>query len=650
MAQNIIYIIFAAFGLGFLVFIHELGHYFMALRVGMTVEAFSIGFGKPIFAWERKGVKWQVGWLPFGGFVRIKGMEKKGSIEPYQIPDGFFGKTPWQRIKVAIMGPLFNIVFALVAFSMIWVTGGRDKPFAEFTHTIGWIDPCAQIYENGVRSGDEITKYNGRPFTGFKELVYAAVTDQGSARVQGLKIDYTTLTKEPFDYTLQTYPHPLAQDPSMTTVGLLGPASFLLFDRDASEKERLLQPGSPLYQSGIQDRDRIIWVDGELIFSLMQFNTLINESKTLLTVQRGDKTFLTRIPRLKIGDIKFSTTERAELDDWQHEAGMKSKIDQLFFIPYNLTHDAVVEREITYLDDSSKECRYDARARSPMEIPLVVGDKILAVDGIPMSNSAAIFKAVQTRQLRVIVQRFGELPSISWKDVDRFFLESFQWDTLSKIINSLGTGKETPQAGNFFLLAPITPKPLSEFNLDSSQKSHVERKENSIKERIASIENPKEKAEAMRFFESEQKKLKLGMRPVDLPVKYNPSPFTLFSDVFKDTWRTISSLFSGALSPKWMSGPVGIVEVIHHSWGVGVKEVLFWMGLISLNLGILNLLPIPVLDGGHICFSLVEMVTKKPIKAKTMERLIIPFVVLLVALFVYLTYNDLLRLFSRFFK
>jgi regulator of sigma E protease len=99
-----------------------------------------------------------------------------------------------------------------------------------------------------------------------------------------------------------------------------------------------------------------------------------------------------------------------------------------------------------------------------------------------------------------------------------------------------------------------------------------------------------------------------------------------------------------------MSGPVGIVEVIHHSWGVGIKEVLFWMGLISLNLGFLNLLPIPVLDGGHICFSLVEMVTKRPIKAKTMERLIIPFVVLLVALFVYLTYNDLLRLFSRFFK
>jgi regulator of sigma E protease len=72
--------------------------------------------------------------------------------------------------------------------------------------------------------------------------------------------------------------------------------------------------------------------------------------------------------------------------------------------------------------------------------------------------------------------------------------------------------------------------------------------------------------------------------------------------------------------------------------------------MISLNLGMLNLLPIPILDGGHICFSLWEAVTKRPIKAKTMERLVIPFIVLLVALFIYMTYHDLVRLFSGLFK
>src|SRR5580693_8001939 len=102
MVYSILYMLLALLALGFLIFIHELGHYFVARREGMTVEVFSIGFGKPILTWEHKGVKWQFCWLPFGGFVRIAGMEKRGSLEPYQIPDGFYGKKPGARIRVAL--------------------------------------------------------------------------------------------------------------------------------------------------------------------------------------------------------------------------------------------------------------------------------------------------------------------------------------------------------------------------------------------------------------------------------------------------------------------------------------------------------------------------------------------------------------------
>ena len=142
MIFSLLYVILALFGLGLLVFIHELGHYWMARRVGMTVEAFSIGFGKPIYVWENDGVKWQICYLPFGGFVRIAGMEKKGILEPYQIPDGFYGKRPAQRIKVALMGPIVNIAFALLAFCILWSFGGREKPFSEFTHLVGWVTPA----------------------------------------------------------------------------------------------------------------------------------------------------------------------------------------------------------------------------------------------------------------------------------------------------------------------------------------------------------------------------------------------------------------------------------------------------------------------------------------------------------------------------
>jgi regulator of sigma E protease len=95
-----------------------------------------------------------------------------------------------------------------------------------------------------------------------------------------------------------------------------------------------------------------------------------------------------------------------------------------------------------------------------------------------------------------------------------------------------------------------------------------------------------------------------------------------------------------------MSGPIGIVQVVHDNSMVSLKEALFWLGAISLNLGILNLLPLPVLDGGTICFALYELITGKRLKTKTLEKLIIPFALLLIGFFVFLTYHDLARIFS----
>jgi regulator of sigma E protease len=171
MIMSIFYLLLAILGLGFLIFIHELGHYFVARRVGMTVEVFSIGFGPPIREWTFQGVKWKLCMLPFGGYVAIAGMNKKGNLEPHQIPDGFYGKKPLDRIKVAFAGPFVNIVFAFAAFCAIWVTGGQEKPFQEYTNVIGYVDPQSKLYINGIRPGDELTTLDGKSVGGYKDLL-----------------------------------------------------------------------------------------------------------------------------------------------------------------------------------------------------------------------------------------------------------------------------------------------------------------------------------------------------------------------------------------------------------------------------------------------------------------------------------------------
>ena len=310
MILSLLYVILAAFGLGFLIFIHELGHYWMARREGMTVEAFSIGFGKPIYTWVKDGVKWQFCWLPFGGYVRIAGMEKKGMLEPHQIPDGFFGKTPLARIKVALMGPFVNIAFAFVAFCLLWTVGGRTKPFSDYTHLVGAVDPTSGIYTAGVRPGDQIQKINNHPFNHFQDLLFAGILESTPPSLDGLKIDYLKQTSTPFHYQFEfAKDTPIAQR-IQTLLYSMRPATYLIYNQKLS---LALNHNSPMQNTGIEEGDRLLWVDGEVMFSKDQLVQTINQPKALLTVQRGDQTFLTRVPRLKVSDLRLTPEQRAEI-------------------------------------------------------------------------------------------------------------------------------------------------------------------------------------------------------------------------------------------------------------------------------------------------------------------------------------------------
>ena len=639
---SVVYALLAIIGLGFLVFIHELGHYIVARRQGMKVEAFSIGFGKAIYSWERDGVKWMLCILPFGGYVKIAGMQKEGSREPYEIKDGFYGKRPWQRIQVAFAGPLVNIVFAVLAFSALWALGGRVKPFSDFTHRIGWVDPQSALYAKGVRPGDVIEEYDGRKFNGFKDLLMASVMNEKETSIKGYSVDYLTGERSNFDYRLATYEDPRSVKDPLHTIGVISPARYLIYDG-------AIPPGSPMVNSGIKAGDRILWADGDLLFSSQQLSSVINESTVFLTVQRGSEIFHTKVPRVHVDDLQMTTSERGEVDDWQHEAGLKGRLQDLAFIPYNLSPTVEVEGRIDFIDENDQLRSFKQCERCAFFNPLNEGDKILAVDGTPVSTSYELLQALQSRRALLIVQRDPALVNRpSWKQADVGF-EQMRSADLEKITNSIGTDHPIASSGNLYLLNPITPKPFLDFDLTSEQKTLVLQELAQTKKEIEEIKDPSKRDAALAALESSHRKLMLGIPMKDREVIYNPSPLDQFNGVVKDTWRTLSSLFTGSLSPKYVSGPVGIVHVVHQSWMMGAKEALFWMAVISLNLGLVNLLPIPVLDGGHICFALLEMFTKRPLKSKTMERLIIPFVGILIAFFLFVTYQDVTRLFSKFF-
>jgi regulator of sigma E protease len=622
---DLIHIILGILGLSFLVFIHELGHYLVAKKVGMRVEVFSIGFGKPIYSWVQGGVKWQICYLLFGGYVKIAGMEKEGDIEPHLIKDGFFGKKPIDRIKVAVMGPLVNIVFAFLVFTLIWCLGGREKRFEEFTNIIGWVDPKSELVQNGVKPGDTITEYAGKKFTGFKDLVYGGVLNNQSIDIEGDKIDYYTREKIPYQYNLKAYTMP-GYPKGVKSLGAV-PATYVIFRGFDSKYGKK----SPAYGSGILPGDRVVWANGEPIFSALQLNKIVNRRDAFLTIERDDSIFHVRAERISLSELQIPNRLKDEFLDWKRALGIQKTNDELYFIPYEIDVLGVVKGKLNLIDYDLLETNLNDLPYADLDQNLEVGDKIIAVNGVEVSNGVEIFNELKTNKVLLICEREAKQELVPSDKANSSFINSVNWKDLKILTSSVGKKDQLNKIGNLVLLKPIEPLSYEEFmdmqnGVQAAYEPHL----------VASLKQNKKSTEY----------LFLGSRVTDKAVIYNPSPIEIFKDVIFETWHTLKSLASGSLSPKWLSGPVGIVKVMQQGFHVGFKEALYWLGLISLNLGIINLLPIPVLDGGHICFSLWEAITKKPISSKVLEKIVFPFVVLMIGFFLYVTFQDISRIFG----
>ncbi len=641
MIENILYIIIAIMGLSFLVFIHELGHYFMAKRAKMKIEIFSVGFGKPIISWMRKDIKWQIGILPFGGFVKIAGMQNEDGKDPYEIKDGYFGKKPLDRIKVSVMGPLVNFVFAFLVFATIWAVGGRYKPFHEYTKKIGYIDKKSQLYDYKVKPGDEIIEYNNKPYTGFNDVILTAITNGKVVDIKGYKVNYFQNQKVPFDYTIKTYPD-LERGKDFSTIGIQTPARYLILE-DMSNSNVL---GPVMKDSDIKAKDRLLWANGEILFSTMQLSDILNSNRAFLTILREDKIIHTNINLVRVSHLKTPVSFKNDLDDYRYSQKTETNLGELYSLPYSFDENAKVKKPLNFINETT--ALEFSNTRDAYSVPLQKDDRIIAVGGEKIKNGSDLFLELQNPKILFITQRDSKIfEEVSYKDMGKNFDDNLDIKSLNQIVKFLGTPDEITKANFLHLLKPV--KPLTNEELASLDNAYGARY-SEVKRKIEAIKNPKLQQEALREFDDQSKTKVIGVALSDNKVKYNPNPLKMFSDSFKNIYQTLLSLVTGVVSPKYLAGPIGIVQVVKISFkAYGALEALYWLGFISLNLGFLNILPIPVLDGGHIAFALFEIITKKRIKMKTMERLIIPFVVLLIGGILFITFHDVLRIVKNYF-
>jgi len=161
--------------IGPLVFVHELGHYFVGRWFGVHAEAFSIGFGREIKGWtDKRGTRWKLAWLPLGGYVRFAGdmsPASQPSNDWLALPEAerqrtFQAKPVWQRALIVFAGPAINFLFALLILAGFALAYGesRTPPVAESV-VAGSAAAAA-----GIVPGDRIISINGRGISTFDDV------------------------------------------------------------------------------------------------------------------------------------------------------------------------------------------------------------------------------------------------------------------------------------------------------------------------------------------------------------------------------------------------------------------------------------------------------------------------------------------------
>jgi regulator of sigma E protease len=159
-----------------LVFVHELGHYWVARRNGVRIETFSIGFGPELFGrTDRAGTRWKISAIPLGGYVKMFGdadassglpMAALGQLSAAEREASFHCKPLGQRAAIVAAGPIANFLFAIIVLALLFMTWGQPFTPAE----VGQVVPGSAAETGGIRAGDTIVSVDGRSVERFEDV------------------------------------------------------------------------------------------------------------------------------------------------------------------------------------------------------------------------------------------------------------------------------------------------------------------------------------------------------------------------------------------------------------------------------------------------------------------------------------------------
>jgi regulator of sigma E protease len=278
-----------AFVLGVLVFVHELGHFLAAKRVGIRVLKFQLGFNPTIFSIKHGETEYGIGALPLGGYVKMAG--ENPEEERTGRPDEFLSKNKWQRFFVLIMGPTMNLLLAVVLLAVVLYQGADVPAFEDQPPVVGVVSANSPAERAGLKPGDRIISVADHSVDTWEQfLITIGARPHRDVPIQFLR-NGVAMTKI---VVPESTPH------SKFDIGDIGVLP------DVHPRVPSVVPGDPAERSGIKPGDVVVSVNGEPITFSSQLRDAIAKRPNQplkFVVLRDGKPHTVEVTTTKHGEI-----------------------------------------------------------------------------------------------------------------------------------------------------------------------------------------------------------------------------------------------------------------------------------------------------------------------------------------------------------
>jgi regulator of sigma E protease len=686
-------IVLIVLGFGLLIALHELGHFLAARWAGIRADGFAIGMG-PVVASYRKGVGFRFGscdevvkaklgrlpiqmsdreladaglgeteyslrLLPIGGYVKMLGQEDANPGATSDDPRSY-GRTPiGRRMVVVSAGVIMNLITAIVMFVIAFLVGVRFEapvvggvlPGSSAATAIGaGVD--ADAIGEGLRPGDRVLRIDGADVLTFSDvMIESAMSVPGrplrvEVERQGVK-DPLVFDIEP-EYDEQANMRMMGVIPASSTVLADAPELVPALIPIVGDRAASRLPGRSIRQVGGEDvstwedfESRLTAAEGTAVSVTFDSESGDGESITVALAAQPRLQLLTD-PDSELGPTEglIGLVPLVRIDDVP-EGGRNAGVIQPGDVVLQIADRSA---------PSMNEFRDTIQSRANREIPLAVlrngevTEIVASVDArgllgvlpgyaldLPITarpqtltgSTDADARATPIAPLSLLprtrINAIGERPVEDWATMRAALLVATQEALASgdaatiDITITLPLPEATPETARITIAADDV-RALHELGWTSPLPS-------------------------------------AWFQPLQTTLSAHGNPLTAVSMGFRQTWRmivltylTIDRLIGGSVSVKQLHGPVGIVHIGTKVADRGAMYLLFFLAMISVNLAVLNFLPLPIVDGGLFLFLVYEKFRGRPPSIAFQNAAALIGLILIGSLFVLTFYNDVLRL------